>query len=137
MDESCGRDAASHHLPLPSAGLTVRFNACRPQEKSGGVRLSRQQFPRRRCRSGCAPSDKVVGDDGSQRDWKSRPFKAKSLDRFPAEEIDQLDDENDDHHQLEYEGAALIELVHHEAVELFGGFQFLLDEIFVIGHSDF
>src|SRR5580658_2754632 len=59
------------------------------------------------------------------------------LDRFAAEEVDELDDQDDDHHQFQYEGTALVEFVDHEAVELFGGLQLLLDQVFVVGHSDF
>ena len=43
------------------------------------------------------------------------------LHPFAAEEEHQLDYQNDHYHQLQHEGAALVELVHHEAVELFGG----------------
>ena len=31
----------------------------------------------------------------------------------------------------------MVEFVDHEAVELFGGLQFLLDEVFVVGHANF
>jgi|SRR5579871_384181 len=43
------------------------------------------------------------------------------LNRVAAEEVDQLNDEDDDHHQFENESTALVELIHHEAVEVFGG----------------
>ena len=49
------------------------------------------------------------------------------LDGFAAEEIDQLDDQDDDDHKFEDEGAGLVEFVDHEAVELFGGLELLLD----------
>src|ERR1035437_7998225 len=68
---------------------------------------------------------------------KAPPFQNKILNRLTAEEVDKFDDQDDDNHEFEHEGAALIEFVHHEAVELFGGLQFLLDEIFVVGHADF
>src|ERR1700758_4855561 len=58
------------------------------------------------------------------------------LDRFAAEEVDQFDDQDDDHHQFQHKGAALVELVDHEAVEIFGGLQLLFDEVFVVRHSD-
>jgi hypothetical protein len=48
-------------------------------------------------------------------------------DRVPVEEEDQLNNKYHYHHQLQHEGAALVEFVDHEAVELFGGLQFLLD----------
>ena len=48
-------------------------------------------------------------------------------DRLTTEEVNQFDDQDDDYHQFENECPALIEFVHHEAVELFGGLQFLLD----------
>ena len=50
---------------------------------------------------------------------------------------DQFDDQNDHHHEFEHEGAALVELVDHEAVEILGGLQFLRDQVFVVGHADF
>jgi hypothetical protein len=59
------------------------------------------------------------------------------LDGFAAEEIDQLDDEDYYDHEFKHEGAALVEFVDHEAVELFGGLQFLLDQVFVVGDADF
>src|SRR5271163_3057266 len=59
------------------------------------------------------------------------------LDGFAAEEVDKFDDQDYDHHQFQDEGAALIEFVDHEAVELFGGLQFLLDQVFVVWDADF
>ena len=56
--------------------------------------------------------------DGSITQW---------LDGSAFEEVDQLDDQDDDDHQFEDEGARLVELLHHEAVEIFGGLQFLFD----------
>src|ERR1700726_1902029 len=53
-----------------------------------------------------------------------------------AEQEDQLDDQNDHYHEFENEGAALVELVHHEAVEVLGGLQFLVDQVFVVGNAD-
>jgi len=44
-----------------------------------------------------------------------------NLDRVAAEKEDEFDNEDDDHHQLKHKRAALVELVDHEAVELFGG----------------
>src|SRR5713226_5643818 len=52
-----------------------------------------------------------------------------------AEQEDKFDDQDDHHHELEHEGAALVELVHHEAVEVLGGLQFLVDQVFVVGHA--
>src|SRR5580700_4064224 len=60
----------------------------------------------------------------------------RKLDRLPAEEVDQFDDEDDYHHQLKHEGAGLVELVDHEAVEVFGGLQLFFDQVFVVGDSD-
>ena len=54
-----------------------------------------------------------------------------------AEQHDQLDDQDDHHHQCQHECAALIELVDHEAIELLGRVQLLLDQVFVVGHADF
>src|SRR5271170_2205195 len=59
------------------------------------------------------------------------------LNGFAAEEVDEFDDQNDDYHQFEDESAALVEFVDHEAVELFGGLQLLLDQVFVVGDADF
>src|SRR5437588_8725822 len=59
------------------------------------------------------------------------------LDRLAAEEIDQLDDENDHHHQLEHKGAALVKLVDHETVEIFSGVKLFLHQILVVGHAYF
>ena len=53
-----------------------------------------------------------------------------------AEEIDELYDQDDDHGQLKKEGAALVELVDHEAVELFGGADLLGYQVLVVGHAD-
>src|SRR5271157_1532383 len=60
----------------------------------------------------------------------------QNLNRFAAEEVDQLDYQDDYHHQFQDKGAALVELLHHEAVEIFGGLQFFFDQVFVVGHSD-
>ena len=54
-----------------------------------------------------------------------------------SEEVDQLDDQDDDDHQFQDEGAGLVELLDHEAVEVFGGLEFFLDEVFVVGDADF
>src|ERR1700758_760020 len=58
------------------------------------------------------------------------------LDGLAAEEPDQFDNQNDHHHEFEHEGAALVELVNHEMIELLGGLQFLLHQILVVGHAD-
>src|ERR1019366_5054861 len=49
---------------------------------------------------------------------------------------DQVDDQNNYHHQLQHERPALVELVDHEAVEFFGGVDFLVDQVLVIAHAD-
>src|SRR5271169_3100983 len=54
----------------------------------------------------------------------------------PLEQPDQIDDQNNDHHQLQHKRAALVELVDHEAVEFFGGVDFLVDQVFVVGDAD-
>src|ERR1700687_6263582 len=54
-----------------------------------------------------------------------------------AEQEDQFDDQDDHHHEFEHEGTALVELVHHEAVKVLGGVQFLVDQVFVVGHANF
>src|SRR6478672_2250731 len=59
----------------------------------------------------------------------------KSLN-LAAEQEDQFDDQNDHHHKFEHEGSALVELVHHEAVKVFGRVQFLVDQILVVRHAD-
>src|SRR5215467_9977879 len=59
------------------------------------------------------------------------------LDGSSLEEVDQLDYQDDDDHQLEYEGARLVELLDHEAVEVFGGLELFFDQVFVVGDSDF
>src|SRR5579864_6642731 len=51
------------------------------------------------------------------------------------EEINELDDQDDDHHQLKHERARLVELLHHEAVEILGGLQLFLDQIFIVEHA--
>src|SRR5450755_3883983 len=53
-----------------------------------------------------------------------------------AEKEGQFDDQNNHHHGFEHEGAALVELVHHKAVKVFGGVQLLVDQVFVVGHAD-
>lgn len=53
-----------------------------------------------------------------------------------AEEEDEFDDEDDDDGGFEEEGAALVELVDHEAVEVFGGVDFLGNEVLVVGDAD-
>ena len=52
---------------------------------------------------------------------ETRRTGSATLLSLAAEQEGQLDDQDDDHHQFEHEGAALVELVHHEAVEVFGG----------------
>src|ERR1700693_1995454 len=56
--------------------------------------------------------------------------------KLAAEEEDQFDDQDDYYHELEHEGTALVELVHHEAIQVLGGVQFLVDQVFVVGHAD-
>src|SRR4029077_402644 len=57
--------------------------------------------------------------------------------RLASEQHHQLNHQNHHHHQLQHERPALIELVDHEVIELLGGFQFLLDEVFVVWNADF
>jgi hypothetical protein len=66
-------------------------------------------------------------------------FKARrrASEQLAFEEVNQLDDQDDDHRELEEKCAALVELVDHEAVELFGGVDLAGDKVFVIGHADF
>jgi len=45
--------------------------------------------------------------------------------------------QDDHHHQLEREGAALLELLDHKAVEIVGGLELLVHQSFVIEHADF
>src|SRR5450755_2769465 len=52
-----------------------------------------------------------------------------------AEEEGQFDEQDNHHHGFEHEGAALVELVHHEAVKVFGGVQLLVDQVFVVGNA--
>ena len=67
----------------------------------------------------------------------SRAGYLSQLSHFSFEEIDQLDDQDDYDHQLQDEGAALVELLDHETVEVFGGVELFLDQIFVVGYADF
>ena len=60
-----------------------------------------------------------------------------ALDRFAAEEVNQFDDQDDHHHQFEYEGAGLVELIDHEVVELLSGAQLLLYQVLVVRYADF
>ena len=56
------------------------------------------------------------------------------LDRSRSlEQPDQIDDQNDHHHQLQHKRSVLVELIDHEAIKLLGGVDFLVDQIFVIG----
>src|SRR5207249_6659434 len=48
---------------------------------------------------------------------------------FPPEEEQQLDNQNNDHHKFQHERAALVELIHHEAIQLFGSTQFLRHQV--------
>src|SRR5262249_56141390 len=50
---------------------------------------------------------------------------------------DQVNDQDDHRNEFEEEGAALIELVDHEPVKLFGGAQFLRNQVFVVRNSHF
>src|SRR5271169_214125 len=56
--------------------------------------------------------------------------------RASLKQPDQIDDQNNDHHQLQHKRAALVELVDHEAVEFFGGVDFLVDQVLVVGDAD-
>ncbi len=58
------------------------------------------------------------------------------LDRFAAEEVNEFDDQDDHDQKFQHEGAALVEFVDHEAVELFGGSQLFLHKIFIVGNAD-
>src|SRR5579863_9810947 len=58
-------------------------------------------------------------------------------DRFSTEEIDQFDNQNDDDHEFQHECTALVELIDHEAIKLFGGLYFLGDEILVVRNANF
>src|SRR6266576_6415195 len=53
------------------------------------------------------------------------------------EEVDQFDDQDNYDHQFQYKSSRLVELLDHEAVEIFGGVEFFFDQVFVVGHSDF
>src|SRR5580704_4299803 len=66
-----------------------------------------------------------------------KQIRQRVLDGFAAEEVDEFDYEDDDYHQLEDEGAGLVELVDHESVEVFGGLELFFDQIFVVGDADF
>ena len=57
-------------------------------------------------------------------------------DRLSAEEVDQFDNQNDHDHQFQHECAALVELVDHKTIKLFGGLDLLGDEIFVVRNAD-
>src|SRR5947208_10300199 len=70
----------------------------------------------------------------AERRWPRRPGPYL---HFSFEEIDQLDDQDDYDHQLQDEGAALVELLDHEAVKVFSGVELFLDEFFVVGNPDF
>ena len=59
------------------------------------------------------------------------------LDGVAFEEVDQLDDQDYYDHQFQDKGSGLVELLDHEAVEIFGGVEFFLDQVFVVGDSDF
>src|SRR5579859_948980 len=74
---------------------------------------------------------------GGARVFKSPSGKiAQSLNGFAPEEVHQLDDQNEHHQQLQHERPALVELLDHELVEVFGGLQFFFDQVFVVGHAD-
>src|ERR1700733_8124164 len=55
--------------------------------------------------------------------------------RFAAKQKDELDDQDYDHRRLQQKGAALVELVHHEAVKIAGRVQLLSHKILVIRHA--
>src|SRR5258705_4403513 len=48
-----------------------------------------------------------------------------------------LDDQDDHDHQFEHERTTLVELVHHETVEVFGGIELLLHQVLIIRHANF
>src|SRR5215475_7652410 len=56
---------------------------------------------------------------------------------FAAEEENDFDNQDDDDGEFEDETAGLVELVHHEAIELAGRAEFLLDQTAVIGNAHF
>ena len=56
---------------------------------------------------------------------------------LPLEQKHQLDHQNYDHHQLQHKRAALLELVHHELVQIPSGIQLVIHQPAVIGNADF
>src|SRR5437899_10929306 len=57
--------------------------------------------------------------------------------RAVTEEKDkELNNQNDHHHQFQRKRPALVELIHHEAVKLFGGLQLLVNQVFVIRYTN-
>src|SRR6185369_10519863 len=56
---------------------------------------------------------------------------------WPAsKEIEEFDEENQDDCRFKEERAALVELLNHVVVQVFGSFQLLRNQIFVIGNAD-
>src|SRR5215469_3131999 len=82
------------------------------------------------------PPDPSPGLDLAGFGMTSRKGRPAPLHHFSLEEVDQLDHQNDDHHQFQHEGAALVELIDHEAVELLGRMHLLRDQVFVVGHAN-
>src|SRR5580698_497013 len=52
------------------------------------------------------------------------------------EQPDQIDDQNNHHHQLQHKRAALMKLIDHEAIQFFRRVDFLIHQVFVVGNTN-
>lgn len=66
----------------------------------------------------------------------SIPSCKTELERSSPEQVNQFNHQNDDYRQFEEECAALIELIHHKAVELFRRPHLLCHEVSIIWNSN-
>lgn len=49
----------------------------------------------------------------------------------------ELNNQDRDHHHLQHKRAALLKLFDHEAIQVVSGFEFLVNQLFVIENTDF
>src|SRR6516165_5029655 len=74
--------------------------------------------------------------DGRQRSLRP-PAAGPATKLFAPEQENDFDNQDDDDGEFEDETAGLVELVHHEAIQLAGRAEFLLDQTAVIGNAHF
>src|SRR5580692_12225022 len=81
-------------------------------------------------------SRKTIAIQRAERVTCDRPSE-QSLERLALKQKEQLDQQNQHHRCLKNECPALVKLLEHVVVQVFGGFELLRNQILVVGHTHF